>query len=112
MPTERDSSFAKLNDNTGSVILKYWPIILGCLFAALSVGGIYVKLDYIAKSQDKAESQFIAINDRQNLAGNSIIEIRSQIDRLNQEVKRNESDLSELRRRLDVLTEKQRWSPK
>lgn len=109
---EKDSTYGKLNDTTGTVVLKYWPIIIACALTLISLGGIYVKVDYIAKIMDKNDAQIAVIQDRQNLSSQSVIEIRGQLANLNETNLRTNSSISDLNRRVDLLTDKARWSPK
>lgn len=106
-----DTTHTKSQDITGPVLVKYWPIIVAGAATLISLGGIYVKLDYIAKALDRTDTQFSAINERQNMAGQSIVEIRGQITQLTGDNARNAQAIAETRNRVEVLIDKARWAP-
>jgi len=109
---EKDSNFGKLYDSTGHSVVKYWPIISALVIASVSVGGIYVKLDYIAKAIDRTDNQFQVINSRQDLTTQSVIEMRGQIGTINEINLRNVQNINDLSRRVDSIQDKVRWAPK
>ncbi len=110
--SEKDSAFGKFNDSTGTAVVKYWPIVSAMVLVSLSLGGLYVKLEYIIKILDRNESQFQIASDRQTLTSQSIIEIRGQLNNQNETNTRTAQTISEISRRLDQVVDKQRWTPK
>ena len=100
------------SDTTGSVILKYWPIIIAVSATLIALGGIFVKLDYIAKALDRNDAQFQLVNSQQTMTTQSIIEIRGQITQDRSDIARNTQSVAEIRGRLDLLSDKARWAPK
>lgn len=102
---------SKTNDTTGAIILKYWPIIVAVSVTLVSLGGIYVKLEYIAKAIDRNDSQFQTINERQNVTARDMVEIRGSIARLQDDAVRNAQATTETRARLDVIQDKIRFTP-
>lgn len=110
-----NSEFAALhgksNDTTGAVVLKYWPIIVACAVTLVSLGGIFVKLDYIAKAIDRNDMQFVQINNQQNLTGQTLVEMRGQITQVTSANVRTEQNLTELKAKVETLYDKARWAP-
>lgn len=106
------NTIEKHSDTTGSTLVKYWPILVACALTLVSLGGIYVKLDYIAKALDRSDVQFSALNDRQNSQGQAITEIRGQLTSLQADSSRNQQAISETRARLELMIDKARWAPK
>jgi septal ring factor EnvC (AmiA/AmiB activator) len=113
MPDTEHHKFhsASINDTTGATILKYWPMIVALATVLLSLGAIYTKLEYISKAIDRTDSQFTQLNGQMNLAGQSIIEIRGQVQQTATDNARNAQSIAELRGRLDLLSDKARWAP-
>ena len=106
-----ETQHAKAQDVTGTVVLKYWPIIVAGAATLISLGGIYVKLDYIAKALDRNDIQFNAINNVQNQHGQSLVEMRAKIVQLENEDIRHNQAISETRSRVELLVDKARWAP-
>jgi hypothetical protein len=111
MPTDKEVNSAE-NISTGALLLKFWPIVAACAIGLLSIGGIYVKVDYIAESIKKSEAQFNVVNDRQNLTSTSIIELRGQVSNLADANARNAQAIVEVNNKLEKVIDKQRWTPK
>lgn len=107
--TDKDSH--KVVDNTAMTFLKFWPVLLASALTLVSVGGIYVKVDYIAETMKRNDAQIGVMNDRQNLTSQSIIEIRGQLSNLNTEALRINSNVADANRRIDILSDKARWTP-
>ena len=111
MPTDKELNSAE-NISTGLLLLKFWPIVAAVTVGLISLGGVYVKVDFIAESIKRNDTQFNVINDRQNLTSNSMIELRSQISNLQESNSRNAQAIIEVNSKLEKVIDKQRWAPK
>ena len=113
MPIEKADNDETIRTlSTGLLLLKFWPIVLAFALGLLSVGGIYVKLDFIAESMKETKAQFAVVNDRQTLTSQSIIELRGTLNNVAMENARNGQAISNLNERVNVIADKARWTPK
>lgn len=108
MSTDKDTDFGRLRDHTGQAVLKYWPIIIAGAATLISLGGIFVKLDYIAKAIDRNDQQFSILNDRQNLTSQALVEIRGTNSQQAQDIARNRESIAALFAKFDLLQEQSR----
>lgn len=92
--------------------LPFWPVALFLLSTLFGLGGIYVKLEYIAKAVDKNEIQFANLNSQQALTANQITELRGQNIQQGADIARNSNDIIQLRTAVDQLKDVRRWTPK
>lgn len=99
-------------DTTGAVVLKYWPIIVALAVTLTSLGGIFVKLDYIQKAIERNDLQYSQVINQQNITGQGMVEIRGKLDGLQGDNVRNQQQITELRGKLEALSDKARWSPR
>lgn len=111
MPNTDKDSDSRGQDHTGQALIRYWPIIVAGAVTLLSLGGIFVKLDYIAKAIDRNDQQFSVMNERQNLTSQSMIELRGQVTRQGEDIARTNAATADVRARVDVLADKLRWAP-
>lgn len=102
----------KSHDSTGALLLKYWPIVLAGALGFLSLGGIYVKLDYIAEAMKENKQSYMVIADRQSQTTLSIARIEGDLNQQKADTLRNAQTLTTLESRLNILAEKARWAPK
>jgi hypothetical protein len=102
----------KSHDSTGKTLLTYWPIILPVSIALLSLGGIFSELRTISESLKRQESQYTVLADRQNQTGQTIIQLSGRLDLQGADISRNAQAITEVRGRLDLLSDKARWAPK
>lgn len=111
MPTDKEMNAAE-NISTGALLLKFWPIVAASAIGLLSIGGIYVKVDFIAESIKENKAQFTVVNDRQNLTSASLIELRGQVANLADANSRNAQAIADLNGKVDRISDKTRWTPK
>lgn len=93
-------------------LLPFWPIGLFIATSLISLGGIFMKLDYIAKAVDKTEIQFASVNSQINSTNNAITELRGQNTQQAADIARNSNDIVQLRSQVDQLKDVRRWTPK
>lgn len=111
MTTKTDSE-RRDGPSAGQILLKFWPIVGAGIVALISIGGIYVKVDYIAESIKKNDQMFSNLNDRQNSIGSSLVELRGQVANISDSNARNALAIGELNVRVNAIADKQRWAPK
>jgi len=109
MPTHNDR---RAEESTGHILLKFWPMVAAAILALISIGGIYVKVDYIAEAIRKNDQMFSSLNERQNSIGSSVIELRGQVNSVSELNSRNAQAIGELNSRVNAIADKQRWVPK
>lgn len=106
MPTSEDTGLT-----LAAKWMPFWPIAVFAITGLLSLGAIFTKLEFIAQRIEKYEHEFVVVNDRQTLTGQTIIEMRGVNIQQTSDIQRNATDIIKLQNQVDGLREAKRWSP-